>query len=220
MTCRDFLARRNEAPYAQSKPDAIMAGRELGVDSVLEGNLQIAGDRMRVTVQLMNVKSGGASWAGTFEEKLTDVFALQESIAEKVSSAVKGQITAAERKKIYRRYTSNVAAYQLYMRGRSRLPPYNKDDALAAISDFEGALALDSNNALAHAGLAMASATMRSRFAESSEIRRWEDRAKQEAKRALELDADLVGKGPEGCALAVERIRKTGIKCDKSYKLR
>ncbi len=177
--------------YAQSNPDALTAGRELNVDSVLEGNMQVAGERIRVTVQLMNVKSGSATWAGTFEEKFTDVFALQDSIAEKVSTALKGQITAAEREKIYRRYTNNVSAYQLYMRGRSRLPPLSKDDALAAISDFEGALAIDSSSALTHAGLAMASASIRSRFAHSSEVRTWEERAKQEAKRALELDPNL-----------------------------
>lgn len=177
--------------YAETKPDAVAAGRELGVDSVLEGNLQIQEDRIRVTVQLMNVATGSPSWAGTFQEKFTDVFALQDSIAEKVSAVVKGQITAAERERIYRRYTNNVAAYQLYARGRARLPPYNKQEALAAVADFEGALALDANNALAHAGLAMASATMRSRFAESNQVRNWEERAKQEGKRALELDSNL-----------------------------
>jgi DNA-binding winged helix-turn-helix (wHTH) protein/TolB-like protein/Tfp pilus assembly protein PilF len=177
--------------YAQSNPDALTAGRELNVDAVLEGNLQVVGERIRVTVQLMNVKSGNPTWAGTFEEKFTDVFALQDSIAEKVSKAIKGEITAAEREKIYRRYTNNVSAYQLYMRGRSRLPPLSKDEALAAIADFEGALALDSSSALTHAGLAMASASIRSRFAQSSEVRTWEERAKQEARRALELDPNL-----------------------------
>ena len=177
--------------YAQSNPDARMAGRELNVDSVLEGNMQVAGERIRVTVQLMNVESGSPTWAGTFEEQLTDVFALQDSIAEKVSTVIKGQITAAEREKIYRRYTNNVSAYQLYMRGRTRLPPLSKNDALAAVSDFERALELDSSNALTHAGLAMASAAIRSRFAQSSEVRAWEQRAKQEAKRALELDPNL-----------------------------
>jgi DNA-binding winged helix-turn-helix (wHTH) protein/TolB-like protein/tetratricopeptide (TPR) repeat protein len=177
--------------YAQSNPDALTAGRELNVDAVLEGNMQVSGERIRVTVQLMNVKSGSPTWAGTFEEKFTDVFALQDSIAEKVSTAIKGQITAAEREKIYRRYTNNVSAYQLYMRGRSRLPPLSKNEALAAISDFEGALALDSSSALTHAGLAMASAAIRSRFAQPSEVRIWEQRAKQEARQALELDPNL-----------------------------
>ena len=153
--------------------------------------MQVAGERIRVTVQLMNVESGSPTWAGTFEEQLTDVFALQDSIAEKVSTVIKGQITAAEREKIYRRYTNNVSAYQLYMRGRTRLPPLSKNDALAAVSDFERALELDSSNALTHAGLAMASAAIRSRFAQSSEVRAWEQRAKQEAKRALELDPNL-----------------------------
>ena len=177
--------------YAKTKPDAVAAGRELGVDCVLEGNLQMHDNRIRVTVQLMNTATGSPYWAGTFQEEFTDVFALQDSIAEKVSAVLKGQITAAERERIYRRYTNNVAAYQLYARGRAHLPPYNKQEALAAVADFEGALALDPNNALAHAGLAMASATMRSRFAESNQVRNWEERAKQAGKRALELDSNL-----------------------------
>jgi serine/threonine-protein kinase len=153
--------------------------------------MQRTGDRIRVTVQVLNVDGGSASWAGTFEESSTDIFRLQDAIAEKVSGALKGQITAAERERIYQRYTNNVAAYQLYTRGRSRLPPYNKDEALAAVSDFEGALAVDPKNALAHAGLAMASATIRSRFAAAEEVQKWQERSKLEAKRAVELDTNL-----------------------------
>jgi len=153
--------------------------------------MQRTGDRIRVTVQLLNVKEGSASWAGTFEESSTDVFRLQDAVAEKVSGALKGQITASERERIYQRYTHNVAAYQLYARGRSHLPAYDREEALAAVSDFEGALALDPNNALAHAGLAMASATIRSRFASSDELRKWHERSKLEAKRAVDLDPNL-----------------------------
>jgi DNA-binding winged helix-turn-helix (wHTH) protein/TolB-like protein/tetratricopeptide (TPR) repeat protein len=177
--------------YVHQQLDPLAAGRELSVDSVLEGNMQRTGDRIRVTVQVFNVKEGSASWAGTFEEGFTDVFRLQDAIAEKVSGVLKGQITAAERERIYQRYTHNVAAYQLYARGRSHLPPYNRDEALAAVSDFEGALAMDPNNALAHAGLAMASATIRSRFASTDEVRKWHERSKLEAKRAVDLDPKL-----------------------------
>jgi serine/threonine-protein kinase len=177
--------------YVRQQLDPLAAGRELRVDSVLEGNMQRTGDRIRVTVQLLNVKEGSASWAGTFEESFTDVFRLQDAIAERVSAVLKGKITAAERERIYQRYTHNVAAYQLYARGRSRLPAYDREEALAAVSDFESALALDPNNALAHAGLAMASATIRSRFASTEEVRKWHERSKLEAKRAVDLDPNL-----------------------------
>ena len=177
--------------YGAQQSDPLAAGRELGVDSVLEGNMQTSGDRIRVTIQVLNVKAGTSSWAESFEESITDVFHLQDTIAEKIGAALKGQITAAERERIYQRYTNNVAAYQLYARGRSYLPPHNKDEALAAVKAFEEALALDPNNALAHAGLAMASATVRSRFASTEEVRFWEDRSKSEAKRAIELDPNL-----------------------------
>jgi tetratricopeptide (TPR) repeat protein len=100
-------------------------------------------------------------------------------------------MTAEEQSRVYRRYTDNVAAYELYLLGRSRLVRYTRDDTLAAIKAFEDALRLDTNYALAHAGLAEASAQMRIRFARPEEVQAWDDRAKEAANRALQLDQNL-----------------------------
>jgi len=100
-------------------------------------------------------------------------------------------MTAAEQSRVYRRYTENAAAYELYLFGRSRLVRYTRDDTLSAIKAFEDALRLDANYALAHAGLAEASALMRIRFARPEEVQAWDQRAKEAANRALELDQNL-----------------------------
>ncbi len=138
--------------YIELEQDPLVAGREQRVDAVLDGNIQKSGDRIRVTVRLVNVRDGMTLWAGQFDEKVTDIFSVQDSIAEKVSMALKIQMTAADRARVYRRYTENVAAYELYMQGRSHLFRYTRERTLAAVEAFEGALRLDPNDALAHAG--------------------------------------------------------------------
>jgi serine/threonine-protein kinase len=188
ITVRPISAVRK---YAGLDQDPMAAGHEQRVDAVLEGSVQKLGDRIRVTVRLANVKDGSLLWAGQFDEKMTDIFALQDSIAEKVSRALKIQMTAAEQARVYRSYTENVASYELYVQGRSHLFRYTRERTLAAVEAFEGALRFDPNNVLAHAGLAMASAQMCLRFAPEAEVQLWGERAKREAYRALELDPNL-----------------------------
>ncbi len=177
--------------YVGKEPDPATAGRELGVDSVLEGSIQRAAEQVRVTVQLVSISEGRPLWAGKFTEPFTNIFAVQDAIAERVSDALEIRMSSAERAQIYRRYTDNVAAYELYVRGRSHLMRYTKEGTLAAVEAFEGAGRLDQHYALAHAGLAMASAQMRIRFAPEMEVNNWAERAKREAGRALELDSNL-----------------------------
>ncbi len=100
-------------------------------------------------------------------------------------------MTAVEQARVYRRYTENVAAYQLYLRGRSQQVRYTREGTRAAVEAFEGALRLDPNYALAYAGLATASANLWLRFAPEAEIKSWKERAEREARRALELDSNL-----------------------------
>ena len=104
---------------------------------------------------------------------------------------LKVQISAAERERVYRRYTSNAEAYDLYLRGRSQTLRYSRDGQLAALEAFESVLKLQPDYAPAHAGLASASAFMRMRYAPEGEAKYWGERAMREAKRALELDPDL-----------------------------
>lgn len=104
--------------YNRPASDPVAAGRELGVDSVLEGRFQQVGDRLRVSVQLLDVRDGSSIWAGHFDERFTDVFAVQDAISERVAQALVATLTRQERDRMTHRFTENIDAYQLYLRGR------------------------------------------------------------------------------------------------------
>jgi TolB-like protein/lipoprotein NlpI len=177
--------------YENQTADLQEVGRALKTDNVLSGTVQRVGERFRVSVQLVRVSNGVPLWGEHYDLAPLDLLGLQDAIAEQVTSALKIQMTARERERVYRRYTENVAAYQLYLLGRSHQVHYTKDGTRAAVEAFEAALRLDPNYALAHAGLATAGAQMRIRFVPEGEVKSWEDRAKEEAHRALELDPHL-----------------------------
>src|SRR5438270_831461 len=104
--------------YSGLDQDPVAAGRELEVNSVLEGNVQKSSDRIRVSARLINVADGSSLWANTFDEKFTDVFAVQDAISQKVANALALRLSGEENKRVTRRYTENVEAYQLYLTGR------------------------------------------------------------------------------------------------------
>jgi TolB-like protein/Flp pilus assembly protein TadD len=177
--------------YENQTVDLQEVGRALKTGHVLSGIVQRVGDRFRVSVQLVRVSDGVPLWGEHYDLAQADLLGLQDAIAMQVAAALKIQMTAVEQARVYRRYTENVAAYQLYLRGRSQQMRYTRDGTRAAVEAFEDALRLDPNYALAHAGLSTASANMWVRFAPEAEIKGWKERAEREARRSLELDANL-----------------------------
>jgi tetratricopeptide (TPR) repeat protein len=140
--------------YAALDQDAVAAGRELQVNSVLEGNVQKIGDRIRLSGRLINVTDGSSLWAGTFDEKFTDVFAVQDAISQKVADALALRLNGEEQNRLKKRYTDNVEAYQLYITGRYHWRKLTPPDLRKAISFFQQAIDLDPNYTLAYFGLA------------------------------------------------------------------
>ncbi len=140
--------------YSGLEQDSLAAGRELQVDSVLEGNLQKVGDRIRVTARLIRVRDGASLWAATFNEKFTDVFAIQDTISQKVADALALRLSADEKKQLTKRYTDNLEAYQLYLTGRYHWNLLTPPEITKSIGYFEQAIALDKTYALAYFGLA------------------------------------------------------------------
>jgi TolB-like protein/DNA-binding winged helix-turn-helix (wHTH) protein/Tfp pilus assembly protein PilF len=136
--------------YTALERDSVLAGRELHTEAVLDGSIQTAGERMRISVQLIQVDSGKQLWAADFDEKFTDIFAVQDAIAERVATAMKIRL----RDKGNKRYSANVDAYQLYMKGRYHLLKAAKPDTDTSIEFFQQAIKADPNYALAYAGLA------------------------------------------------------------------
>jgi DNA-binding winged helix-turn-helix (wHTH) protein/TolB-like protein/Tfp pilus assembly protein PilF len=134
--------------------DALAAGRELGVESVLDSQLQRAGDRIRVTARLISVSDGKQLWAGQFDEKFTDIFTVQDLLAEKVTATLALKLTGEEQWRLTKHYTENAEAYQLYLSGRYYWESRTEESLKKAIASFQQALAQDPNYALAYAGLA------------------------------------------------------------------
>ncbi len=104
--------------YADLAQNALSAGRELEVESILEGSVQRQGNKIRVTVRLLNVSNGASLWAGTFDEEFTDIFALQDAISERVARALALKLSSEDKTRLVKHDTESTEAYQLYLKGR------------------------------------------------------------------------------------------------------
>ncbi len=150
LTVRPLSAVRR---YGGPEQDPFTAGRELGVQAVLDGHIQAWGDRIRVSARLVSVGDGKQMWAGEFDEDARDIFALQDSIAEKVTAELALELTGGERELLAKRHTNDAQAYELYLKGRFFLNQSTLESIRKAIGFFEEAIRQDPNYALALAGL-------------------------------------------------------------------
>jgi tetratricopeptide (TPR) repeat protein len=104
--------------FTDPRQDPVRAGQELDVETVLAGSIQKAGDRVRVTVQLMNVRTGASLWAAQFDTDFRDIFQVQDSISERVAHALTLRLSGEESARLAGHYTENPEAYQLYLQGQ------------------------------------------------------------------------------------------------------
>jgi TolB-like protein/Tfp pilus assembly protein PilF len=136
------------------KEDAVSAGNQLRVATVLEGTIQKRGDYLRVTVQLVSVRDGATLWADKFDENFTSIFAIEDSISGQVAKALALKLTAEEQTQLAKRYTGNTRAHHAYLRGRYFLEKRTPEGIRKGVEYFELGIKIDPNYALAYAGLA------------------------------------------------------------------
>jgi eukaryotic-like serine/threonine-protein kinase len=134
--------------------DPILAGQQLAVDYVLDGHILRAGERVRVSVQLIGTRQSAPLWAAQFDETYDDILALHDSLAEKVSKALVPQLTGEERRRLARRGTNSPEAYEAYLRGRLHWNSMAEDGFAKAILFFNEAATIDPSYAAPHAGIA------------------------------------------------------------------
>ena len=139
--------------YADPAEDAVLAGRTLGVDAILEGHLQRNGDRLRVSARLMNVEDGRQLWADRYDESFTDIFSVQDTIATKVWAALTPELID-EVPPTLRRYTEDAEAYQWYVSGRFYRQRGNEAGLREGLELFQRAVERDPDFALAYVGIA------------------------------------------------------------------
>ncbi|MFN7997443.1 MAG: protein kinase [Bryobacteraceae bacterium] len=134
--------------------DPAQAGRELGVDFVLEGRIHKSGTHVRVTVQLVRVRTGSPIWAAHFDEEFHDLLKLEDSISGQVALALIPQLSGEEQERLARRGTANPRAHEAYLRGRWHWSARTEDARAKALVSFMEAIAEDPQYAMAHAGVA------------------------------------------------------------------
>ena len=175
--------------YGGLEQDAQSAGRELKVDSVLDGSIQRAGDRIRLSARLTSVADGKSLWVGTFDENFTDVFSVQDAISERVAGALQLHLSSEARRELMKRHTESPQAYELYLQGRYHWNRLIPTEVRKSIVYYEQAIAVDPSYALAYTGIAVAYLSL----AIASDVKPADafPKAKAAALKALNLDESL-----------------------------
>ena len=183
------IARNSSFTYKGRSVDVRAVGRELSVRSVLEGSIRRAGQRVRITAQLIDTETGGHLWGDRYDRDLTDIFEVQDDVTHRIVDALKVTLSPAEKARLAESEPSNIDAYDYLLRGREIMlgKEKNRSTFEEAIRFFNKALALDPDYSQAYASLA---------FAHIFDYQnRWSDDpdnslqlAKQYAQRAVEND--------------------------------
>jgi len=198
-----FVVARNTAFTFKGRPINLQeAGRELGVDFLLEGSVRKAGSRVRVSSQLVNSEDGGHLWAERFDRDLTDIFSIQDEITHAIVEQLKVKLLPKEKKSIGQARTDNVEAYTYYLRGRQFLHRHSKSYYELAHRMFTKAIELDPRYASAYAGMADCDSFMLLHYHADVPLQR----IFENAGRALALNDHLAeAHASRGLALSIEK---------------
>ncbi len=201
------VAARTSAFAFKGKNEDIGAiGRKLKVATVLEGSVRKAGNKLRVTAQLINVADGYQLWSERYDRQLEDVFAIQDEIAGNIVKALRVVLSEDEKRAIERAPTENVQAYEYYLRGRQYFHQFRRTGMQSARRMFERAIETDPKFALAYAGLADCCAFLYM-YWDGSKANL--DGADSASRKAFELDPELAeAHASRGFALALNRQYK------------
>jgi DNA-binding winged helix-turn-helix (wHTH) protein/TolB-like protein len=175
--------------YGAAGQDLLAAGRELGVDAVLDGKVQRAGEQVRVTVQLVRVRDGASLWAEKFDGQFSNIFRMQDAVAERAAAALTLRLNDDERARTRKHYTENADAYQAYLKGRYFWNKRTPEGFSKGVEYFRRAVEIDPAYALAYAGLADCYVRLGDRV--GAEERGAVARGAEAVTRALELDDTL-----------------------------
>ena len=148
------IARNSVFTYKGQTVKIRQVAEDLGVRYVLEGSVRRAGDRVRINAQLIDATTGGHLWAERYDGKMENIFALQDSITQKIISGLEVKLTADEEKQIARKETDSTEAYEAFLQGWEHYWRDTREDLIQAIPYLERAVKLDPNYSRAYAALA------------------------------------------------------------------
>jgi adenylate cyclase len=194
------IARTSVMQYKGSEKGIAEIGRELQAGTILEGSVRKAGDRLRITAQLVDVASQGHLWSQDYDRTLDDVFAIQSDVAQNVAEALQVTLAPGEKRQLQKQGTQNLEAYHLYLQGLSLSHKLSKEALHNSIAFFERALQKDPAFAEAYAGIAVAYQELgyTSLLVPSEAF----EKVRAAAEKALELDDTIVEAHMAAAAMA------------------
>ena len=181
-------SRTSSFTFKGKNEDIREIGRRLQVGTVLEGSVRKAGKRLRLTAQLVNAADNSQLWAERYDRELEDVFAIQDEISQSIVAALRVVLSEDEKKAIEQVKTTNVEAYEIYLRGRQYFHQHRRKSLEFALQMFERAIELDPGYALAYAGVADCCSFLYQFFYATQALL---DKGEAASKRALELAPEL-----------------------------
>jgi TolB-like protein len=186
------ISRTSVMTYRDTEKSIPAIGRELGVNNIIEGSVQRAGDRIRINVQLIDAATDEHLWAETYDRTLTvaNIFEIQSEIATAIARALRTALTDTDHKRLGIAPTQNLAALEAYFTGKQLADQRGREVIESAIKHFEQAVSLDPDFALAYAGLGYAWLLI-PEYSTTVDRKLSKDSAKAAIARALELDPEL-----------------------------
>jgi eukaryotic-like serine/threonine-protein kinase len=154
------ISRGSVMGFKTREHDLRQIGATLDVETLLEGSVRRAGDRVRIVAQLVDAATSQHLWAETYDRGLTDIFAIQTDVALQIAAALKAELSRDERTRLHREPTADLNAYRLYLQGRHSYTRYSEASIQKGIDYFQQAIAADADYALAHVGVALAYAEL------------------------------------------------------------
>ena len=183
------ISRTSTMQYKGAKKNLVEIGRELGAGTVLEGSVRKAGNRVRITVQLLDAREDKHLWAQNYDRELQDIFAVQSDVATNVADALKVKLLDREASQIKKKPTEDTEAYLLYLKGREYWNKRSEDAVRKALEYFQLAIDADPDFALAFVGIADCWSVLQSwEFASATEA---VPKIRQAVLKALKLDSTL-----------------------------
>lgn len=201
--------------YTDPLQDPLAAGREQGVDAVLDGSVQRAGDRIRVTVQLFRAADGATLWSAKFDERFTNIFAVQDSISQEVMRELMVELSPEERQRLEQRGSKSIEAYQAYLKGLYFWNKRTRDGYQKAVEYLNQAIAADPAYAEAYVGLGNAYAYLGgpNEAAQANAI----SKQRSETMKAIELD-DMLPEAHATLGLIAMNDDQDWAKAEREFK--
>jgi len=209
------VARTSCFAFKGKNEDIRTIGDKLNVSTILEGSVRKSGNRLRITAQLINVGDGYHLWSEKYDRDMEDVFAIQDEISLTIVDKLKVKLLKSKRASLTKRYTDNVEAYNLYLKGRFRWNKRTSVELKKAKDLFEKVLELDSNYALAYSGLADCYSMLGQNY--DIPLKDAISKAREMALKALSID-DALAEAHTSLALVLEDYDWNWKEAEKEFK--